>query len=488
MKFRRIENMKPRKAPIKMIFHSVLLRRPFPLRIWLNILLIGLMAAALTGNAGAAGPVYPVKVSANKRYLVDQNNAPFLITGDSPQGLMVDLSPAQADSYFANRQAHGFNTVWINLVCNSYTGGRPDGSAYDGMLPFTGYLPGGKDLAHYDLSKPNEAFFARCDEMLTLAAKHNLLVFLDPIETGGWLTTMVNNGPKACQDFGKYLGNRYKNFDNIVWMSGNDFQKWSDSGNDAVAIAVAKGIQASDPRHIHTIELDDNVSLSTNDPNWAAIVSLNGAYTYFPTYAEVLNGYNRTGTMPVFMVEATYEFEDNAQAHVSTPATLRREEYWSNLSGATGLIYGNHYTWTFASGWESRLDTPGAVQIGYMKSFFESRAWYDLAPDQTHETLTAGYGTFSDKGTIDGNDYATAARTPDGRLVIIYAPTIRPLAINMSKLSGPVTARWFDPSNGVYVAVEGSPFPNTGSRNFTPPCKNHDGDGDWVLVLETGRS
>ena len=71
------------------------------------------MAAAWTGNAGAAGPDYPVKVSANKRYLVDQNNVPFLITGDSPQGLTVDLSPAQADSYFANRQAHGFNTVWI---------------------------------------------------------------------------------------------------------------------------------------------------------------------------------------------------------------------------------------------------------------------------------------------------------------------------------------------------------------------------------------
>jgi hypothetical protein len=28
---------------------------------------------------------YPVKVSTNNRYLVDQNNAPFLIMGDCPQ-------------------------------------------------------------------------------------------------------------------------------------------------------------------------------------------------------------------------------------------------------------------------------------------------------------------------------------------------------------------------------------------------------------------
>jgi hypothetical protein len=35
---------------------------------------------------------------------VDQNNAPFLIAGDSPQALMVNLSEAEADGFFADRQ------------------------------------------------------------------------------------------------------------------------------------------------------------------------------------------------------------------------------------------------------------------------------------------------------------------------------------------------------------------------------------------------
>jgi hypothetical protein len=169
---------------------------------------------------------------------------------------------------------------------------------------------------------------------------------------------------------------------------------------------------------------------------------------------------------------------------MATPGTLRREEYWANLSGATGLIYGNHYTWTLAQGWESHIDTPGAAQIANLKSFLESRAWYNLVPDQTHATLTAGYGTFSSKGTVDGNDYATAARTPDGHLAIIYAPTIRPLTIDMTRFSGTVTTRWFDPANGSYSDIAGSPFSNTGLRNFTPPGNNRGGDGDWVLVLE----
>ena len=43
----------------------------------------------------------------------------------------------------------------------------------------------------------------------------------------------------------------------------------------------------------------------------------------------------------------------------------------------------------------------------------------------------------------------------------------------------------YDPTTGEYITVGGSPFANTGIRQFTPPGKNHDGDGDWVLVLET---
>src|ERR1039457_2637599 len=211
-----------------MVSHSTFLPRH-----WRQILTVSVISGACIASIRAAAAVYPVKVSANHRYLVVQNNAPFLIMGDCPQSLTVNLSGSQADSYFSNRQAHGFNTMWVNLVCTVYTAGRADGSTFDGILPFTGYLPGGNDLSHYDLSKPNEAFFARCDQMISLAAKYNLVVFLDPIETGGWLTNMVNNGPKACSDYGKYLGNRYRHFDNIVWMSGNDYEGWRDSRNDA---------------------------------------------------------------------------------------------------------------------------------------------------------------------------------------------------------------------------------------------------------------
>jgi hypothetical protein len=118
--------------------------------------------------------------------------------------------------------------------------------------------------------------------------------------------------------------------------------------------------------------------------------------------------------------------------------------------------------------------------------FGQPLRWYDLVPDQIHTVVTDGYGTPAPlgAGSVATDTYATAARAPDGRVVIVYVPSIRPITMDMSKLSGPTAARWYDPSIGEYIKVGGSPFSNTGSRQFTPPGKNHDGDGDWVLVLE----
>ena len=110
-----------------------------------------------------AAPAYPLKPSANGRYLVDQNNVPCMIVGDSPQALMVNLSTNEAAYFFADRAGFGFNTVWVNLLCSTYTGGRADASTYDGILPFTANVP---STGSYDLTTPNEAYFARVDRML----------------------------------------------------------------------------------------------------------------------------------------------------------------------------------------------------------------------------------------------------------------------------------------------------------------------------------
>src|SRR5258706_8337517 len=135
------------------------------------------------------------------------------------------------------------------------------------------------------------------------------------------------------------------------------------------------------------------------------------------------------------------------------------------------------------------------------ENVFVSRKWYELAPDQNHTVVTAGYDYFScivgefvaysskdadslmssalrrirklsGIGSITRNSCATASRTSDGSLVIVYMPTIRATTVDMSKLAGTTTARWYDPTSGEYADVQGSPFANEGSRQFIPSFRS----------------
>src|SRR5262245_29435766 len=130
---------------------------PTALRMRTALALVGLASILPTAGCGfsdpqgpadvkAAPPVkstatrdatFPLAVSRNGRYLVDRREHPFLIVGDSPQALFVNTSVNQAKHFLRNRKEAGFNTVWVNLLCEDYTGGRSDGSTYDGIHPFT---------------------------------------------------------------------------------------------------------------------------------------------------------------------------------------------------------------------------------------------------------------------------------------------------------------------------------------------------------------
>jgi hypothetical protein len=166
-----------------------------------------------------------------------------------------------------------------------------------------------------------------------------------------------------------------------------------------------------------------------------------------------------------------------------TPQNLRNWHYWAILAGATeGVLYGNENLWTFVNGmWQTALTDPGAADVTRLASLFRGLSWWTLAP-----TGRPGLTTFvtAGGGTYGGGDYVTASLDPAGHLAVAFMPTARALTVDMTKMSGPVTARWYDPTTGAYTAVTGSPFPNTGTHAFTPPAGAHtDGATDWILVL-----
>jgi hypothetical protein len=433
----------------------------------------GIFLAMAATASFAALPVFPLKPSANNRYLVDQNNVPFLMIGDAPQAMVGNLSVAQAKFFIKNRATYGVNALWVNLLCDSYTACNSDGTTFDGIAPFT--TPG-------DLSTPNPAYFDRAAAMIDAAAAKGMVVLLDPIETGGWLGVLDANGVQKARHYGAFLGNRFKDHPNIIWMSGNDFQSWRDSAQNRLVRAVMLGLADTDASHIQTIELDYYVSASMQDGPLRPLLGLDAVYTYRPTYAEELAEYKRTDFRPTFLVEANYEFEQNGGTDGGSTENLRRQEYWTALSGTTGQLYGSAYSWRLQGDWADNLDTVGILQLSYLRQLLRTRKWYDFVPDRDHQVLVKGFGHYSKDDSITTDTYATAARTTDGSLVMAYLPDIRKVTFDMSKLSGQVTARWFDPSNAAFTDI-GS-FANTGTQDFTPPGNNGDGDGDWVLLLE----
>ena len=432
-------------------------------------------------RGGAGGAVYPLQVSSGKRYLVDQGGAPFLIHGDTAWSLMSATTREDAEEYFADRERKGFNSIIVNLIEHKFNG--PVNRYGEG--PFT---------THGDLTTPNEAYFAYADWCIQKAGQHGIQVILAPLYLGypsatddeGWYREMLAMGPEGCRQYGRYVGQRYGRYDNIIWLMGCD-------RNPGPVLdhvdAVVAGIKEHDDRHLFTAGAlpEHSPVVEYGRGGW---LDLNATYTYAVVHRRLLADYNRRPVMPFFLIESTYEGEHNASA-----VQIRRQAYWAILCGGCGQFLGNLPLWGFygpraamagtffldnegrdkdsvCEGWQSVMDGTGSQGMVRLKALFNSRAWYDLVPDQEHVVVTKGLGEFT------GLDYLAAARTADGSTVIAYMPTSRSVTVDMSKVTGEMAQGWwYDPRTGRSVAA--GKFATKGCQELTPP-----GDGDWVLVLD----
>jgi hypothetical protein len=400
--------------------------------------------------------IYPIKVGPDHRHAVDQTGAPFLIQGDAPWSLISGLTNEEAGKYLDDRSRKGFNSIIVNLIEHKFRG--PVNRYGDG--PFTS--PG-------DFTTPNEKYFEHADWVIRQAAENGIQVFLAPVYLGyigtdeGWIEEVLANGPEKCRAWGRYLGKRYRNFDNLVWLIGGDRNPDKARGD---VDAVVEGIKEFDNRHLFTAHCHpENSALDQfKDEGW---LDLNDTYTYGIVHKKLLADYNRVPPMPFTLTESTYEGEHNASA-----VQIRRQAYWAILCGATGQFMGNRPVWLFDPGWEAALNSTGAQDMARLKVFFLSRPWYDLVPDQKHEVVVDGLGEFN------GMDYLAAARTHDGGTVMAYLPSSRTFTVDMSKVSGKAAkAWWYNPRTGKSQGA--GELATTGKHRFTPP-----GEGDWLLVLD----
>ena len=336
--------------------------------------------AAATTLETAQGPAYPLNASANGLYLADQNETPFLIHGESAWGLMIMLSQADTEQYLENRRLKGINTIMVMLI-TKHSGIASYTHNYYGAEPFT---------SGYDFSTPNEAYFANVDWVINRAAQKGIQVLLAPAYLGyggagmseGWYNIIASNGTDKCRLYGEYLGNRYKDFPNIIWLMGGDALP----GTDAPEIdSIVAGIQEYDTNHLITAHCSRTYSAFSQYGS-EAWLGLNTSYVLPPdVWGPSVTEYERSPAMPVFLIEDYYENE-----HGMTPNDVQAEAWWANLAGCTGHIFGNNPIWYFGTGWQTAMDATGSLNMAKMKSFFDLIQWWNLVPDSEHSVVTAG--------------------------------------------------------------------------------------------------
>jgi hypothetical protein len=335
-----------------------------------------------------------------------------------------------------------------------------------------------------DVLRWQEPYWQRVTAYLRLAADHGITVLLYPID--GWTLdhAFVPRSVEQCRRYGGMVAERLRDLPNIVWMSGGDYYitaRRPDRGTDAdhCIDAMLRGIREAGDGRPFSVQLKAEKSISTQYPYWDRRVDWNFVYTYYPTYKAVLDAYRRRPAIPAVLGEANYQGENNQhETPPTTDETLRRQVLWSLTSGAAGEFLGTA-DWHLPDGWERRLSSPAITQIARLRRLFSTLRWWELVPDTGSELVTGGRGielTTDEPVDVLENDYVTAARTPDGRLAVVYLPTRRTISVDPSAMAARTRAAWVDPASGAR-----RPVPLT--ARLTPPGRNAAGDGDWLLVL-----
>jgi hypothetical protein len=447
----------------------------------------------------ADAPTFPLEVSANGRYLVDQRGRPWRVQADAAWLMSSEATPEEVDQYLDTRQAQGFNSFYLMAMVHpgGYKAAGHAPNNRDGDPPFA--TPG--DFSTAGATAASERYWAWIDSIIDKAAQRGMVVMLAYNYLGwgggemGWYADIVaQRNRQVLHDWGEWIGTRYRDRGNIIWFGLGDFAPPAGSEGSLRTVEIAQGIKDSGAPQPFMAEPNPPDEIPGEHPDFGPIVDMNSFYGYGPdgvgtVYETARRAWGLTPIKPAWMQEGTYEFENNWGHFSGESWDVRRGRYWSVLAGGTaGDGFGSKEVWQWQNIPES-LDTRGAVESSYAFALFRSMPWWELRPSGTDfgaagiELVPSGGGTWGEL------DYITAAITEHGDWLLAYVPNTeqgpRTFAVDLSMMAGPARARWFDPATGNYVAI-GDGYANRGTKVFTTPGKRDDDTDDWVLVLDVG--
>lgn len=419
-----------------------------------------------------------LKVSENRRFLVNDDGSPFFFLGDTGWAVAQRLDRAEIDRYLRNRAERGFTVSQVVGI-----------SEFEGLTVPNPY--GDLPLIDLDPTKPNDAYFRHVDYLVERAAAHGMYIALlptwgDKVGPQAWGTGPVVFTPGNAAAYGEWLGRRYRD-QPVIWVIGGD-RNPTEAGHYATWRALAEGLDRGDGgRHLMTFHPQGRTTSSAffHGDDWLDFNMIQSGHRHrdFPNHAMIERDYALAPTKPCIDGEPCYEDHPVRDGEgYFEEYDARRAAYWALFAGAFGHTYGANgifQVWRVGMAdrfgvrrpWDEALDLPGAAQMRHVRALLESRPFLGRIPDQA--LLVGGAG--------DGAEHRRATRDEAGGYALIYSPTGGTVTADLGLLAGgEVAAHWFDPRTG--GASPAGHWPTGGHRAFTAPSSGP--SEDWVLVLD----
>ena len=181
----------------------------------------------------------------------------------------------------------------------------------------------------------------------------------------------VNDQPtittKNARIYGRWLGARFKNAPNIIWVNGGDRVA---TGVEEVYRELARGLREGDGgAHLITYHPCGWRSSSQyfHSDDWLGFNMIETWTEWSKIYPAIVSDSLLTPRKPVVLGEGAYENGPEYPQGPITPLIVRRQAWWTVMAGGFHT-YGQNQMWRMEPGWESTFDTPGADQVTKMKA------------------------------------------------------------------------------------------------------------------------
>lgn len=422
-----------------------------------------------------------LEISDNKRY-IRSGNMPFFWLADTTWLLFEECTKEEAFVYLKNRKDKGYNVILATLIHNLSSDDTDILQAKDGIR--------------------KSDYWEHTESIVKMA--ENLGLYMGLLPSWG---SLVKNGIITSEnaiDYGVFLGNKFLDYSNIVWVLGGDIR-----GSEGLDIykKLGKKLKEITPNNLITFHpfgrtasslwfhnqdwLDfnmfqsghrryDQLSLGKWDDN-----SIKEEYFGEDNWRYVNRDLAYDIKKPTVDGEPSYEQIPQGLHNSNEPywqaCDVRRYAYWSVFAGAMGHTYGNNAIMQFYKGigegsygvkesYSVAMHHEGSSQMRILKEIVESVDYQN--GQSAEELLVCGQKEKYERVSVfAGKDF-----------ILCYSYIGAEFTLNLSSYKEKkLFAYWVDPANGSLSYFREIQGKNEETFN---PSKKYVGQNDWVLVIK----